>query len=136
MLSGASRHAIAYVSRMNDATPIRDFRGQPTDEPVDLDEAVPGHARPAEPQPEVIIEESDLAPAPNEQVIDAIIEEPEPASRHAEHPIDDVLDEPVPHETEPVPPPFEHHVPAAETEPAMEAMPAVVEPEPTVVPME
>ena len=66
---------------MNDSTPICDFRGQPTGEPVDLDEAVPVHAGTAEPQPEAGVEEADLAPPPNEQVIDAIIDEPQPASR-------------------------------------------------------
>jgi ferrochelatase len=120
---------------MNDATPIRDISGQPPGEPVDLDEALPAHARTAEPHPEAGVEEAELASPPNEQVIDAIVEEPQPPSRHAEHPIDDVLDEPAPHEPEPFAPPFD--VARVEAEPAMEERPAVVdEPEPTVVPVD
>ncbi|MGH6742719.1 MAG: ferrochelatase, partial [Bradyrhizobium sp.] len=148
ILAGASRHTIAYVSRMNDATPIRDFRGQPTDEPLELDEAVPAHARAVEPQPEVVIEEADLAPPPVEsKLVDAMATESEPASHPSVHPNDDVIDaivdepvhhvpvdqpvqhEPLHHEPEPVDAPIEHA-------PAMEAPPAIIEPEPTVVPME
>jgi ferrochelatase len=76
-------------------------------------------------------------------LVGAIVAEPEPASHPAAHPNEDVIDaivdepvrhdlvqrEPLHHEPEPVAAPIEHA-------PAMEAAPAIVEPEPTVVPME